>query len=125
MIRSRKVFWMFVVSAPLLSCKSKQKSAPLFEKMEATGIHFENRVEDQEINNSFLFRNFYNGGGVGIGDINNDGLADVIMTCNMGENKLYLNKGNWIFDDITEKSGMKQDNMWSTGIVMVDINNDG
>lgn len=93
--------------------------------MENTGINFINKIEDQEINNSFLFRNFYNGGGVGIGDINNDGLADILLTSNMGENKLFLNKGNWKFDDITAQSGMKQDSMWSTGIVMVDINNDG
>jgi hypothetical protein len=93
--------------------------------MENTGIEFVNNVQDQEINNSFLFRNFYNGGGVGIGDINNDGLADVLLTSNMGENKLYLNKGNFSFEDITAKSGMKQDSMWSTGVVMVDINNDG
>ncbi len=59
-----------------------------------TGIDFENKVSDNKLNNSFLFRNFYNGGGVAIGDINNDGLPDVFFTSNMGENKLYLNKGN-------------------------------
>lgn len=97
----------------------------MFQLMDSTGINFVNRVEDQELENSFLFRNFYNGGGVGIGDINNDGLADVILTSNMGENKLYLNKGNWKFEDITAASKMKQDSMWSTGVVMADINNDG
>lgn len=110
----------------LLSCSDKKdRPEPLFQLMENTGIDFVNTVQDQEINNSFLFRNFYNGGGVGIADINNDGLADVMLTSNMGENKLYLNKGNWQFEDISAKSGMKQDSMWSTGIVMVDINNDG
>jgi enediyne biosynthesis protein E4 len=109
----------------LISCDKKQDQKPLFQLMDNTGIQFVNEVKDQELNNSFLFRNFYNGGGVGIGDINNDGLADVMFTSNMGENKLYLNKGNWKFDDITANSGMKQDSMWSTGIVMVDINNDG
>ena len=108
----------------LTSCNSKQDQQPLFQLMDNTGIHFVNEVKDQELNNSFLFRNFYNGGGVGLGDINNDGLADVMLTSNMGENKLYLNKGDWKFDDITVKSGMKQDSMWSAGIVMVDINND-
>ncbi len=107
------------------SCKTKTRQPPLFELMKNTGINFDNKVQDQEINNSFLFRNFYNGGGVGIGDINNDGLADVILTSNMGENKIYLNKGNFKFDDITAKSGFKQDSMWSTGVVLVDINNDG
>lgn len=121
----------FHISAILIilffSCSDnmKETTVPLFELMENTGIRFVNTVEDQEINNSFLFRNFYNGGGAGIGDINNDGWADVILTSNMGENKLFLNKGNWAFEDITSKSGMKQDSMWSTGVVMADINNDG
>jgi hypothetical protein len=118
------VFGFFFLAFSI-SCDKKKEQPTLFQKMDNTGIHFVNEVKDQELNNSFLFRNFYNGGGVGIGDINNDGLADVMLTSNMGENKLYLNKGNWKFDDISAGSGMKQDSMWSTGIVMVDINNDG
>lgn len=104
---------------------SKEDSPPLFELMQNTGIKFVNTVVDQEYDNSFLYRNYYNGGGVAIGDINNDGLADVLLTSNMNENKLYLNKGNWQFEDITAKSGMQQDSMWSTGAVFADINNDG
>ncbi len=107
------------------SCNNIQQERPLFELMKNTGINFQNTVKDSKTDNSFLFRNFYNGGGVAIGDINNDGLADVFFTSNMGENKLYLNKGNFKFDDITGKAGFKQDSMWSTGVVMVDINNDG
>jgi hypothetical protein len=108
----------------LFSC-SKKTSKPLFELMESTGISFDNKITDGKIENSFLFRNFYNGGGVAVGDINNDGLTDVMLTSNMGENKLYLNKGNFEFEDITDKSGMKQDSMWSTGVTFVDINGDG
>jgi hypothetical protein len=109
-----------------LSCKNnKEVQSTLFELVENTGINFSNPVIDQEYDNSFLFRNFYNGGGVAIGDLNNDGLADVLLTSNMEENKLYLNKGQFKFEDITAKSGMKQDSMWSTGAVMADINNDG
>lgn len=93
--------------------------------MEDTGINFNNQVVDGKLANSFLFRNFYNGGGVAIGDLNNDGLADVVMTSNMGENKIYQNKGNFKFDDVTANSGLKQDSMWSTGVVLADINNDG
>jgi enediyne biosynthesis protein E4 len=93
--------------------------------MDSTGINFENDVEDQKLNNSFVFRNFYNGGGVAIGDINNDGLPDIFFTSNMGENKLYLNKGNFKFQDITKQAGIFQNNQWSTGVIFVDINGDG
>lgn len=111
----------------LPSCKNDKQasSETLFTLMTSTGINFENNVSDQEHDNSFLFRNFYNGGGAAIGDINNDSLPDVFFTSNMGDNKLYLNKGNFQFDDITPKTGIKQDSMWSTGVVFVDINNDG
>ena len=121
----------FFCGAPLLllvllcsSCRHEQP-AGLFELMDHTGIDFNNKVIDDKLENSFLFRNFYNGGGVAIGDLNNDGLADIILTSNMGDNKIYLNKGNFHFDDITPTSGLQQDSMWSTGVVLVDINNDG
>ena len=93
--------------------------------MDNTGINFRNNVVDGKLENSFLFRNFYNGGGVATGDINNDGLADVFLTSNMGENELYINKGNFKFENITAKAGFRQDSMWSTGVTMADINNDG
>jgi len=122
MQRSRIVLLVMIVA---ISCRSKQEQTPLFELQEKTGIDFVNKVEDKELDNSFLFRNYYNGGGVAVGDIDNDGLADILLTSNMGENKLYRNRGNWKFEDITAHSGMKQDSMWSTGVAMVDINDDG
>ncbi|HEU4901888.1 MAG TPA: VCBS repeat-containing protein [Flavisolibacter sp.] len=97
----------------------------MFELMENTGIAFNNRVVDDKLENSFLFRNMYNGGGVATGDINNDGLPDIMFTSNQGENKLYLNKGTFHFEDISQKAGLRQDSLWSTGVTMVDVNADG
>jgi enediyne biosynthesis protein E4 len=108
----------------LLSCHSRREST-LFQLVENTGIEFNNKVVDGEIDNGFYFRNFYNGGGVALGDISGDGLPDVLLTSNMGENKLYLNKGNFRFEDISQKAGLRQDSMWSTGVVMADVNADG
>jgi hypothetical protein len=118
------IFPVFLLSLSLFSCKQKTEQT-LFELVENTGINFRNDVADGKKENSFLFRNFYNGGGVAIGDINNDGLPDIFFTSNMGDNKMYLNKGDFHFDDITAKAGFKQDSMWSTGVTFVDINNDG
>ena len=110
----------------LVACNSKKTGdTALFSKMDNTGIQFINTVTDNEIENSFNFRNFYNGGGVAIGDINNDSLPDIMFTSNMGENKLYLNKGNFKFEDISVAAGLKQDSLWNTGVTFVDINNDG
>lgn len=111
--------------AILTSCGSEPEKPGLFSLMEKTGIDFVNEVRDTKDFNIFSYRNFYNGGGCAIGDINNDGLADVLFTSNMGENKLYLNKGNWNFEDITAKAGIAEAGKWSTGVVMVDINADG
>jgi len=90
-----------------------------------TGIDFINAVNYTEEFNIYTYRNFYNGGGVGLGDINNDGLLDIYFTGNIVDNKLYLNKGNFTFEDITEKAGVSCKNVWSTGVSMVDINGDG
>jgi len=90
-----------------------------------TGIDFVNRIENQENFNILTFRNYYNGGGVGIGDINNDGLNDIFFTANMGPNRLFLNKGDLRFEDITESAGVAGTKYWSTGVSMADVNGDG
>lgn len=90
-----------------------------------SGVKFSNTVADTRELNIFSFRNFYNGAGVATGDINNDGLADIFFTANQSGNKLYLNKGNFQFEDITAKSGIAETGKWFTGVTMVDINADG
>ena len=127
------ILLVFLLTAVACSKSSeKEKKSPdtketLFTLMssEVTGIDFVNKVVNQKDFNIFKYRNFYNGGGVAIGDINNDGLADIYMTGNMEPNRLFLNKGNFTFEDISEKAGVTGNKPWSTGVNMVDINQDG
>ena len=127
-------FCILILCVVVSSCNSKQESktsesevATLFTSLPSdyTGVTFNNQIENKKNFNIFKYRNFYNGGGVAIGDINNDGLPDLYLTANMGSNKLYLNKGNLKFEDITESAGVAGNKPWSTGVVMVDINADG
>jgi hypothetical protein len=119
---------LFLVTA----CNNKRSETvnspnQLFQLLEPakTGIDFANEVEDGESFNILTYRNFYNGGGVAIGDINNDSLPDIYFTSNQKENKLYLNKGNFHFEDITDKAGVGGKMVWSTGVTMADVNADG
>ncbi|MBO6794923.1 MAG: CRTAC1 family protein [Balneolaceae bacterium] len=118
--RSLTVFLLFI----LISCSSQQDS--LFEEQQnESGISFENNLEFTRDLNPYTYRNFYNGGGVGLGDINNDGLVDIFFVGNLVDNKLYLNKGDFQFEDITEKAGVASKNVWSTGVSFADVNADG
>ncbi len=89
------------------------------------GVDFVNTVTETDQTNVFTFRNFYNGGGVAIGDVNNDGLNDVFLTSNQNGNQLYINQGNWKYKKVTDAAGVKGTKYWSTGATMVDINGDG
>lgn len=92
---------------------------------EETQINFENTLSFSNEFNVYTYRNFYNGGGVSIGDINNDGWSDIYLTSNQNQNKLYLNKGGFVFEDITETAGVGGSRAWSTGVTMADVNADG
>ncbi len=112
----------------LAACrKSGAPADPLFESLPATqtGVDFVNEVHDDKELNIFNYRNFYNGGGVAIGDVNNDGRPDVFLTSNMGENKLYLNRGNFKFEDVSKQAGIEGKHAWSTGVTFADVNGDG
>ena len=111
----------------LISCSTKeeQKKTLFVLNDSDNGMSFENALIYDEAFNPYVYRNFYNGGGVAIGDVNNDGLEDIYFTGNMVDNKLFLNKGNWKFEDITAKAGVSCSNVWSSGAIFADINGDG
>lgn len=104
----------------------KDNSEVLFEKIDSdkSGISFVNVVPESDSLSQFTYHYLFNGAGVGIGDINNDGLNDVYFSGNATSSKLFLNKGNFEFEDITQKAGVSTQN-WMTGVSMVDVNNDG
>src|ERR1700712_1644201 len=123
----RLLYWL-CTGVLFSACKTKTDTAPtLFSSLpvEQTGISFENKITDTDTLNILDYLYYYNGGGVAIGDINNDGLPDIYFTSNQGSNKLYLNKGNFHFEDITDKAGVQGTGNWKTGVTLGDVNNDG
>ncbi len=121
----KKLIWSVICLSSFLSCDKKEDT--LFETLSSsvTGIDFVNRSLDKREFNIFNYRNFYNGGGVAIGDVNNDGLPDIFVTSNFEENRLYLNKGDMAFEDVTLKAGITGKKFWSTGVTFADVNGDG
>lgn len=129
---------LFVLLFFLISCENnndqtqkvdRKKNAyeSLFSLIpsDQSGIKFSNRIKETLEFNFLNYPYIYIGAGVAIGDINNDGLQDIYFTSNQNSNKLYLNKGDFKFEDITNEAGLKDDNGWSSGANMIDINNDG
>src|SRR6266852_4299141 len=114
------------VSLLLLPACRPETEHPLFQQLtpDRTGVTFANTITTDDSLNVQTDAYVYNGAGVAIGDINNDGLPDIFLTGNMVSSRLYLNKGNMRFEDITESAGVKT-SCWATGATMVDINNDG
>ncbi|RYF89041.1 MAG: VCBS repeat-containing protein, partial [Chitinophagaceae bacterium] len=109
------------------ACQDRKDGSFVFDALtEAeTGLHFANKLTPTDSFNLFDYMYYYNGSGVAAGDLNNDGKADLFFAANQSANKIYLNEGNLKFKDITAASGIPQDQAWSTGVSLVDINNDG
>ncbi|VXB30106.1 VCBS repeat-containing protein [Maribacter litoralis] len=121
---NNKLLYILVLVCAL-GCK--QNKGELFVKRSAndTGITFENTLTETKDLSILDYLYFYNGGGVAIGDINNDSLPDIYFSGNQVKNKLYLNKGNLQFEDITENAGVAGNSSWNTGAIMGDVNGDG
>ncbi|MEW4923465.1 VCBS repeat-containing protein [Algibacter sp. 2305UL17-15] len=129
-----KFYFFLLILSLCLGCKEnidrsyyEDETDVVFTNIPASYSHinFKNSIEENQDLNFLNYTYVYNGGGVAVGDINNDGLEDVYFTSNQNSNKLYLNKGGFVFEDITESAGVTDKNGWSTGVTMIDINNDG
>ncbi|WP_411893803.1 VCBS repeat-containing protein [Winogradskyella sp. A2] len=129
-MRDNRYFIFFLILC--LNCKENilpynDETNTLFTTIPSShsNVDFINKVKETVDFNFLNYSYIYNGGGVAVGDINNDGFEDIYFTSNQESNKLYLNKGNFVFEDITEDAGVTDDEGWSTGVTMIDINNDG
>jgi len=118
----KSIVFYWLPFALFISCVKPKTN--LFELRKDLGVLFENKLTYTQDFNPYTYRNFYNGAGVALGDINNDGLLDIYMTGNLVDNKLLINKGDWKFEDITERAGVACKGVWSTGVTFADINGD-
>ena len=125
MITALQRLYIFIAIIFFLACRHQTKTLFTVMPSSATHINFRNDIKEDENNNILTYEYLYNGGGVAVGDVNNDGLTDIMFTANMMPNKLYLNKGNFQFEDITDKAGVAGRSKWKTGVVMADVNGDG
>lgn len=122
-----KIIITLFVAFFFTGCEYKQNEDALFISIsnKVSGVHFTNTIETNDSINILNYEYLYNGGGIGIGDFNNDNLPDIIFTGNQVESKIYINKGNFTFEDITQSSGINTLGKWCTGVSIVDINQDG
>jgi enediyne biosynthesis protein E4 len=117
-------FSLLLFSSIFFSCNNANVAFKEI-KSSASGIHFNNEINEDADLNILHYEYIYNGGGVGIGDFNNDSLPDIYFTGNTVANKLYINKGNMKFEDVTDAAGVDGRGKWSKGVSIIDINNDG
>jgi hypothetical protein len=126
LLKSLYTVTSFITLLSLVSCREEKSVTAFASLTEAeTGIGFSNDLEQTNEFNIIEYLYFYNGGGVAAGDINNDGLTDIYFTANQLPNKLYLNKGDFVFEDITKNAGASGTGNWTTGVTMADVNGDG
>ncbi|RMG76292.1 MAG: hypothetical protein D6714_21560, partial [Bacteroidetes bacterium] len=134
-MNTRLISWTICLFSFCFACqpespsseKTPQRPAPLFEKLpaERTGVRFNNELDPNEVKSPMEYVNVYNGGGVSAGDVNGDGLPDLYFTGNLSDNRLYLNQGDFRFEDVTERAGVAASGSWCTGTTMADVNKDG
>ena len=125
--RLKPLLFLLLIITATSSCDKGAKPTPIFSKVDSatSGISFKNQLDYTENLNAYTYKNFYNGAGVAIGDINNDGLTDIYFSGNLVDNKLYLNKGGFQFEDISKTAGVDCPDIWSSGVSMADVNGDG
>jgi len=131
-MRLNRRIWIFLILfAGIQSLSRAQSGDPETEKLftllspRQTKIQFNNELTDEKEHSILLYSNYYGGGGVGMGDINNDGLQDIFFAGNLVGDRLYLNKGNMVFEDITKSAGIEDNGGWSSGVLFGDVNGDG
>src|SRR5689334_9792049 len=122
-----KIFKVLLAALMGISLVSCHNNPNLFHQVSSkhSGIHFANTIVENDSINPIDLTNIYNGGGIGVADFNNDGLQDLYFTGNQVANRLYINKGNLKFQDVTDQAGVKGEGKWCRGTAVVDINNDG
>ena len=129
MIKVEAQGWLLgMILVGLVACHAEPREPPpLFESLSpsVTGVTFVNRLPEDSSFNFLSYLYYYNGGGVAVGDVNNDGLPDLYFTANIGPNHLYLNKGGYRFEDVTSRAGVADSIGWKTGVTMADVNGDG
>ncbi|HMC55227.1 MAG TPA: VCBS repeat-containing protein [Gemmatimonadaceae bacterium] len=127
-IRNKRYLALAIGSLLAAACReTKPATPPLFELLDSarTGIAFVNAVPETPQFNIVNYLYYYNGGGVAVGDVNGDGLMDLYFSSNLGSNRLYLNRGDYRFEDVTDRAGVSGPPGWKTGVTMADVNGDG